>query len=125
VSDAGSHPRADSVDEQIAALLESIELELKEAQAPRRPAREAAPSRRAMHEAAQTRRGRRPLKAWLTPLTGHPRPTGKARGLSMPRVRTRTSGFSLADEAAPELAFFLGAALIVGAGVGLLVGLFA
>jgi hypothetical protein len=124
VSDAGSHSRADSVDEQISALLESIELELKEAETPRRPVQEAAPSRRAMPE-AQTRRELRPLKAWLTPLTGPPRPAGKARGLSMPRMRPRTSGLSGADQAAPELAFFVGAALIVGAGVGLLVGLFA
>jgi hypothetical protein len=147
VSEARSLARADSLDEQISSLLESIELDVRAAaEAPRRPVREADPPRWTAREAAQPRRKRRPLKASASTasrplvrkhsqeaaldrepptvakaLKTRPRHAAKARGLSPPRTR----GPLLADAAASlELAFFLGAALIVGAGVGLLVGLF-
>lgn len=122
MSEAGSHSRADSVDEQIAALLESLELDVNEAP---RPAQEAGPSLRATPGAPRARRKRRPLKPSASQSTTRPRPAGKARSLSPPLVRARTRGPLFADQTPPELAFFVGAALIVGAGVGLLVGLFA
>ena len=145
MSEARSLARADSLDEQISSLLESIELDVRAAEAARRPVREADPPRWTAREAAQPRRKRRPLKASASTasrplvrkhsqeavldrepptvakaLKTRPRHAAKARGLSQPRTR----GPLLADAASLELAFFLGAALIVGAGVGLLVGLF-
>jgi hypothetical protein len=152
VAKAESPPEADSLDEQISSLLESIEVDVtangpaappvqEEVQPPRPgktrptdrskpasarpPARQqAAPSRRKARVAKEAALKRKPGPAPKA-VNAQRRPAAKPRAHVQPRPRTRprTRSRLFADPATRELAVFVIAGLMIGVAIGVLVAL--
>jgi hypothetical protein len=153
VAKAETSPGAESLDEQISSLLESIEVDVsangpvpveEEVAAPPRPSKngstdrskpsaerpparrqgKAAPPRRKARVAKEAASKRGPAAAPKA-VTAQRRPaaTPRARVQRQPRTRSRTHSQFFADPATRELAFFVLAGLMIGVAIGVLVAL--
>ena len=146
-----SPPQADSLDEQISSLLQSIEADVsangpapvqEEVAAPpptpsttnsknrSKPTPERPPARK-QATARPRRRARVPKEAApkrkpaAAPkaVKAQRRPAAKPRAQLQQRARTRRRGRLFADQATRELAFFVLAGLMIGVAIGVLVAL--
>jgi transposase len=125
------------VDEQISSLLESVELEVSDADPPRPGVREADLPRRARRpRKVSTSAPSRPLvRKHVTKAVLDREPTvartvktrGRVapgpRGLELPRAHIRRRRRLLEDPVSRERAYFIIAALVSGTGIGLLCAL--
>jgi uncharacterized membrane protein len=153
VAKAETPPKADSLDEQISALLESIEVDGKGNHSPEQPVQEEAPARprRSLRRAsngskstparpparkkakkAPARHKAAPVAKKAAPPRRKPpparravrtRPRAQAHSQAPARARRPARRQLFADPATRELAFFVIAGLMIGAFVGVLFAL--